>query len=711
MRNITPFVPKAERESRKSLYEFVGWAKEQIRWYDLPSDPVIWEAESWSKWGFNNTRVSKLGDRKTSLCGEFVDFVKAYIFREAVLGRNVAATTMMALRCLEAALLALGKKADVTMLTAAVFDKACVLAENYFTGRSPYQVSLQLSRVFTFIHDFHIVTRRFTWEPQVKMPRLSLRASEASSKNKLPSEDSLLALGEMFSNRPELPDDILVTSAVAIMLSHPCRIGELAYLKQNCLISELDSNGRKQLYMLWYSVKGFGSNKKIVPDSMADICKEAVRRLEKITEDAREYAKWLEENPDEFPLHDKRPNKEAHEPLSPEEICNALMLVTTKRVKARAAVKRFLESCLEGKKSSQQVKDMVKNWLEGFDVSGKRFYGEGSGIKGHVFNDTFNITLRDLNKLVRDRYLPKSFPYTDSKKITKYQEALFCFKNGAFMSLRLGQEKSFGLRQNIKDRITVLLGGSGRRVSVFERHGYTGVKVNSHAFRHWLNTNAQRANLSQELIARWSGRVDIRQNRVYNHISPSEKADQLAQLTAHVGEVNSELLATLQTNKPIKMGDLGFDGQRVVYRTEFGVCIHDYSEEPCAKFNNCLNCGEHVCVKGDETRLANLKEEREYLCKSLECFRIEVGAATYGANTWLQTTMEKIERCDQLIRVLENPEVDEGALIWGADNGWTVGRNALVMRDELLIEGSNLLDSDTARDTVVELENVFEDGE
>ena len=707
MRNVIPFVPIDQKGSRKALYEFVDWAKEQIRWYDLPSDPVIWEAESWFKWGIKNSRVSKLGCRNEFFCPEFVDFAKAYIFRGSLIGKNTSAMDLMALRCLEAAFLVMGKRVSIMMLSAAVLDKACILAQNSFVNRSPYQVSLKLKRIHEFIHDSYIVTKRFTWEPQVTLPRQSLRAGEAAAKKKLPSEGSLLALGEIFSNRPELADDILVTSAVAIMLSHPCRIGELAYLKKDCLTTEVDFDGREQLYMIWYSNKGFGNNKKIIPDSMAEICKQAISRMQSSTEGAREYAKWLEEYPDEFPPHDKVPRKRLDEPLSVEEACNALMLITTKRAKSRTALKRFLSGCLEGQKSSQQVKDMMKSWLSGFDPIGKRLYGKGAGIKGFIFNDTFNITLRDLNKLVRDRYLPKHFPYTDSNKITRYQEALFCFKNSAFMETRLGVEKPFGMHQNLIGRISILLSGSGNSSSIFERHGYSGVKVNSHAFRHWLNTNAQRANLSQELIARWSGRVDISQNRVYNHMAPSEKADQLAQLAPHAGEVSTGLLSALKANKPIKMEDLKLGGQRIVHRTEFGVCIHDYSEEPCAKFNNCLSCGEHVCVKGDEVKLGNLKEEREYLRKSLECFRKEADAGSYGANNWLQVTMEKLERCDQLIKVLENIEIDEGALIWGKDNGWTVGRNALAVRGELLVEDSNLITSDADRDIASELEKLL----
>ncbi len=708
-RNIVPFVPKSEKQSREALNNFICWAKEQAHCYSLPSDPIIWESDSWVKWGIRNSRVSKLGNKDEILSSDFVDFAKAYILRAASTQSMTGTAHLIALRCLEAASIEILKCADITLVNAAVFDKACVLLGQKFRNTTPYKVSRQIKKIHRFIHDSGIVHVRFTSEPQIKEKSLTLKDSRIESERKLPSNEVLLALGEMFVNQPELPDDILVTSSVAIMLSHPCRIGELNYLSKDCLYTEKDESGRNQLYMLWYSEKGFGHNKKIVPDSMAGICREAVNRLKDLTEEGRNYAKWLEENPESFPPHDNVPIKNLDESLSLEEVCEALQLKRTKESPARSVVLRYLRACQRSQYSRGKVKELAGSILSGFDSRGRRVFDGSGKLKCYEFEDTFKITLRDLNVLVREKYLPRCFPFTDENKIVKYQDSLFCFKNGVFGTNNLVREKPFGIYKKPIARRSALLGGGGDTTSIFERHGYSGVKVNSHAFRHWLNTGAQRANLSQELIARWSGRVDIGQNRVYNHIPPSEKADQLAKLEPHSGEVGNDLLSLLKTNKPITMVDLKLDGPRVIHRTEFGVCIHDYSEEPCAKFNNCLTCGEHVCVKGDEVKLANLKEEREYLRKGLESFRKEVGSGTYGANTWFQTTMEKLERCDQLIRMLEDPDVDEGALIWGRGNGWTAGRNALAVRGELIVEDSNLIASDVDKNVASELEKLLEE--
>ena len=66
--------------------------------------------------------------------------------------------------------------------------------------------------------------------------------------------------------------------------------------------------------------------------------------------------------------------------------------------------------------------------------------------------------------------------------------------------------------------------------SIFDRNGYkssdgTNLRIRTHQFRHLLNTYSQRGGLSQLYIAKWSGRVNVAQNRVYNHMSDYELVD------------------------------------------------------------------------------------------------------------------------------------------------------------------------------------------
>ena len=35
--------------------------------------------------------------------------------------------------------------------------------------------------------------------------------------------------------------------------------------------------------------------------------------------------------------------------------------------------------------------------------------------------------------------------------------------------------------------------------------------------------------------------------------------------------------------------------------------------------------------------------------------------------------------CDELIKLLENPELENGAIVWNADDGWNLTNNAAAM--------------------------------
>lgn len=59
--------------------------------------------------------------------------------------------------------------------------------------------------------------------------------------------------------------------------------------------------------------------------------------------------------------------------------------------------------------------------------------------------------------------------------------------------------------------------------SVFQRWGYGDYSISSHQFRHLLNTIANTNGMDSLLLAKWSGRADVKQNRIYDHTSVEER--------------------------------------------------------------------------------------------------------------------------------------------------------------------------------------------
>ncbi|HDZ1696254.1 TPA: DNA-binding protein, partial [Klebsiella pneumoniae] len=68
--------------------------------------------------------------------------------------------------------------------------------------------------------------------------------------------------------------------------------------------------------------------------------------------------------------------------------------------------------------------------------------------------------------------------------------------------------------------------------NIFARHGYYDIEgqpllIRSHQPRHLLNTIAHYGEMSELDIAKWSGRVNVNQNRVYNHVSEEDMLDKI----------------------------------------------------------------------------------------------------------------------------------------------------------------------------------------
>ena len=320
---------------------------------------------------------------------------------------------------------------------------------------------------------------------------------------------------------------------------------------------------------------------------------------------------------------------------------------------------------------------------------GKQIYVLGrSGCQRVVFDDKAVITLRKLNILMREKYLPKDFPYTtpyeDGKKRVKYCDALFTVRTGALVgdgilskTLGFGVEIAAGVL-----RMADQLRSNGKTKGIFERHGFKGVRVNTHSFRHELNTEMHRAGLSQLLIDAFSGRTSM--GSVYNHETVEERTQAVAAVHPKTKQSNAEIrLQKIRTNAPLRLIDvkeLAEGSQdRVVHQTHVGICVHNFASEPCPKMGSCLRCGKLACVKGDDEKLKNIKEEQGYLQKRYSDAIAAESRGDIGAKKWVGQVRKDLLKCDALIKLLEDPELEDGDIVWNADDGWNLTNNAAAM--------------------------------
>ncbi|MFW2084077.1 integrase [Acinetobacter baumannii] len=651
MNNII-FFPSATNTAEKNIHQFIEFVKTLDE-----LNPEIKFSDNYWKGEVNFVKAgvsSKDRDPENLIHNSIIEFAKAYVKYQKINNSLKTQDTILSIRAIEQVCID-RREVLLSKLIIADFDAAAEFARNNYKPTSAYHVGRQLGILLKFLNKMGVSILK-DWPNPNKKPveRTTVidQESEDYRASKLPDEDALYKLAEIFSHKySELSDrDVFTTCAVSILLSAPDRASELFFLKENCWY---DSDDEKKLNTLskssdkeepliglrWFSQKSYGDNIKVIPNSMVSVVKISIDRLLKLSEKARRFASLLESS-NKFPRHDLCP------------IVNDDELLTRSQVLAAMG---FDESLYDNQRQAQ--------------ISGVQFLRHrGIAIEDYVH------TLNDLNTILRAR-LPKDFPYVSLKtgmgKVRiKWSEALFtCFANQfhldkvtIFTELWMPDINTLNedlaptkkLKKKSKELTNVK--------SIFERWSYQKFCVTSHQFRHLLNTIAKTNGMSEVLLAKWSGRADPKQNRVYDQRGVEEQNSGLLIMQANEID-NSDFINTLNIATPRTLQELNTRASLATHTTEFGICTHSFIDEPCLKYRNCLNCTEHVCIKGDIERTKRLKDhlkkEKILLIKDQKA----VVKGVSGAINWLKIRETTIKRCEDLILILENSDVPDGTRV------------------------------------------------
>lgn len=726
--NIVDFKPRSQLAAEAQLAAFIEWAKQTLP-KGIPNRvhaSIRWEDGSWHPHGFEGCSFTAFGSTKVApkaMQAPFTEFAKAIlVYRKVFSQQKSPKDSLMALKGLEAALFELTGTRDVTRVSAAVCNTACEHMNRQWTKyNTAYCCSKSLETLITLMRAKKLLKSDFRWtSPLTSRPRGTLKQQKADREQKLPNPDAIRALGEVFTNELTRPLDIVVTSACALLLSAPSRVGELADVELDCQVFKEDTQGNRRMFLRWYAEKiNQVTLKPVVKPEMEPVVERVITLLKPITDEARAYAAWLEDHPDEFPPHEELPPKGPDEPLTYAEACAALKLTVHEGYSPRNIFNAKFLKCLEKKKGlTPAARVLLAEIRDGWDSgAGKRIYVKNKqGIQGFEFDDRCVITLRKLNVLLREKYLPKDFPYTtpytEGKARVKYRDALFTVRTGAMAegSGKAAVARGFGVEVAANtSRMNTQLGGTNdpSRKSLFERYGYPGVKVNTHAFRHELNTRMHQAGLSQLLIDAFSGRTTM--GSVYNHETIEERTQGVAAYhpkTKH--STAAQRLDKVKTNQPLSLVDVRelCEGEqdRIIHQTHLGVCVHPFESEPCPKMGACLDCGRLGCVKGDDVKLDNLREERDDLKRRLDKALDAQSRGVFGASESAKKLSEKLFKCEVLIQTLENPELENGAIVWNTDNGWTLTKNAAAMSGLIEVK---FIEENQAQEALPSLDDVL----
>ena len=630
MAKIFHFKPKLEIDAERNLMAFINQCRTELTVFGNDLD---WDAWRWPRAGnFTKSGVhSRTKEEADKLDDNFIDFAKAYFRYQQGHKPTGAKNELKALRMIEAALLQSNVSASIQNLSIPILDGASQLMRDTYLSGSDYHGGRELDRLAKFVTSKKLIAADLSgWRNPIARKRDEIQTGEkakARREKKLPSEEALIALAEIFASEPSEPKDIFTSCTFAMLMCAPSRITEVLELPVDCEVEEIDSKGASRYGWRFYAGKGFGGDIKWIPTEMVGIAKEAIKRLTKLTEESRKLAKWIEVNPDKFYQHACCPNVNENYPLTMKEACQALGQANSTRRNCTTSLFNF----------GLETKDGVH-------------------------------TLQSLWKYVLSRQ-PEGFPWVSRERKIKYSNALFCMRRNLIGTHRgvspviLWVPNNTVFNNDLSPRESLK---SDTHQSIFDRHSYLAadgmrIKLTSHQARHLLNTFAQRGGLSQLEIAKWSGRADQKQNSTYNHMSEyemvakAEALDTSLTLFGPTGEIDKHLPITIQEFNTMEKG--------AVHVTEFGVCVHDFTMTPCEKYRDCLNCHEQVCIKGENEKLIRIKARLSKVEQLFQAAENALKEGLSGADRWYQYHKNTLERLWELISILEHPDIEEGAQI------------------------------------------------
>jgi hypothetical protein len=636
---ISKLIPQRELEGVSALRRFIEGAKGlSVLMIAEQFEKSIWEVAGFKgKNGRNRVIFCTLDAARECvavplLCEEFIDFAKAMVLelnqRRPVVSHGQRIT---ALRCLEAALKNNGKGGRPTAVDKEVLDAAVEVATEHYSSGVAYRVAGQLELIAEMMVARGIASMRSPWNHGLKKPadvgsRISKEALKARQE-KLPSRAALKALGAIYRDSIGAPD-VLVSSALAIMLCAPERINEVVRLERNCMVlGEGEYSGF--LGIRWKGSKNFADSIKWLPSEMTDVARGALLNLHRITEFGHRISSWYTEHPDELYLSED------------------VIQLRGKDILSLAEIRQVL-------------------WGDGASVDAAYLWATVTHNlkKQQIVGGRVGFLFRDVEAAVLSM-LPKSFPYVPGDSGLLLCESLFVARANEMHSGKATYQCMFkAVDQNMIT--SAFCGNPGRPTSIFERFGFreddgSSIKLKSHSLRHYLNMLAQTGGMSSAEIALFSGRKDVRQNRAYDHMTSCEVQAPISE--AMHGGLNSELDPSEKMRHLFLRPEFRGIGVPAAHTTEYGWCHHNFASEPCQMYRDCINCEEHECIKGESHKLDNLRKLKDETELLLNRARDALKDEAYGADLWVAHQAKTLDRVVALLEVMENPMVPLGSRI------------------------------------------------
>lgn len=638
--NVIRFKAKSTLNAEQNLSKFISNCKTYLTAFGIDK----WEENKWDTIKGTRKVVARFSTNlKPSnsyqyepLSAPFLDFAKAYI-KHIYTDKPVSNLQrhMEALRVLEEALILATGEADILLLDGTVIERLDEvfkrqLSDSTARNKSGYQMEL----ILNFCRENFIAPSLPEWSsPYKKNKDLTIAVDEKGKEHrseKLPSTEEMMLIAELFSKAPSLGLEVEYYTAVySLLMVAPSRASETTTLPVNCLVWEEDRAGDMKLGVRWVPAKNGKAGIKWVPTLMQDIIVEAVDRLKRIGEPARIAAKFAEEHPEKFMIHEGCITSESFsvdKPLSIEHLNAALST------------------------NYKQIENPRTKWME-------NLLKENGGI----------INYRALGEHEYKKYVKKfpNWPYADKNKHVKVSDALLLHRENEFHVDFNPRGFSFWIPtvNQINDRF--IQGGARGERSIWVKYGVSSksgenIDLSTHKARHWLSTMAESGGMDELTLANWAGRAKVSDNKEYDHRTEEEKAEEVAALML---PEDANVLDKIKNRIPVTFQDIGKDLDGAAIVTELGVCEHDYAMSPCQRNGDCETCKELVCIKGFSDSLVLLKKREKEVQQQLDKALLDHEMGTFGSDRWVTSQGWRLAHIRTKIRILEDENTPEGAAI------------------------------------------------
>lgn len=636
------------RDAQTNLEAFVERAQASTSLGEVAFDDAVWNVTlvktkrassaraGVSRLYFTEALAGGRGDHgRVPLSNPFAAFLKAVVrLREAKASKHLDdhAGLIATGRLLHAEMA--GIDYDPCRLTSDAFHRAAVAAKAGQSANTAYSTGKRLVEIADWLDRYGIGRTRLDFRNPIRRPAGTESRIDASARRrreeKLPTEASLDALARL-ANVVTSDQDVLRMRVIELLVCGGWRINELLSIPENCEIEEeayrdgqalLDDLGQPLVRygIRYWGEKGAPPAIKWIATPLVDVARRAVADIRRITEPARSAAAFMA-------AHEWAVQAEGLAAGDPGELIGGQEL---------------------GRMLGMVHPTAGLQWLRTWRVPLVR--------RGRLLF----ASRRDVCAAIR-----AAAPVIPPGSPLALEDHLFLVPQNYLHSERATIPGS--VRFLTDGALSDFIAGKPGTPPVFDRFGMieddgTPIRMNSHQFRHWLNTMAQAGGMSQMEIARWSGRKEVAQNAAYDHVSAAELAAKVRTLVEK-GDIRGPLAAAHRSQPPRDRETFREVQIATAHVTEIGMCLHDWSLLPCAKHGDCAGCGEHVVVKGDEAQRAAAERMLEETRRLLEGADAEARDGTYGASRWAASHRRTAAKLDAIMSVHRDESIPDGSLV------------------------------------------------